>query len=103
MTVYVDNFRANAVVGGVRGRWSHLTADTKVELQAFAARLGLKPEWFQQRCKARSCDPCPHWHYDVVDSKRQKAIQLGAKAIDIRELGALIRARRSTARDSIDV
>lgn len=95
MTVYVDNFRVPAVVRGVRGRWSHLTADTKVELQAFAAQLGLKPEWFQQRCKSKSCDPCPHWHYDVVDSKRLKAIHMGAKAIDIRELGALIRGRRT--------
>lgn len=94
MTVYVDNFRAPAVMGGVRGRWSHLTADTQDELHTFAARLDLKREWFQGRCKMGRCEPCPHWHYDIVDSKRQTAIQLGAKAIDIRELGAIIRGRR---------
>ena len=95
MTVYVDNFRAPAVVGRIRGRWSHLTADTEAELHAFAERLGLHRAWYQAKCKHGPCSPCPHWHYDVVDAKRQTAIQLGAKAIDIRELGAIIRGRRT--------
>jgi hypothetical protein len=93
VTVYVDNFRMPAVVGNVRGRWSHLTADTEAELHTFAERLGLQRAWYQAKCKHAPCNPCPHWHYDVVDSKRLKAIHMGAKAIDIRELGALIRAR----------
>lgn len=97
MTVYVDNFRAPAILCGVRGRWSHLTADTQDELHTFAARLGLQHIWYQQRCKMARCDPCPHWHYDIVDAKRQTAIQLGAKPVDIRELGALIRGRRGVA------
>lgn len=98
MTVYVDNFRTPATVGRIRGRWSHLTADTVEELQAFAARLGHRPEWFQARCKHAKCPTfdgvCVHFHYDVVDAKRAEAIALGAVAIDIREMGALISVRR---------
>lgn len=94
MTVYVDNFRAPARVGRTTARWSHLTADTPDELHTFAARLGLRRAWYQAHCKSQSCEPCPHWHYDVVDAKRQAAIQAGAKSIDIREMGALISARR---------
>lgn len=100
MTVYVDNFRAPARVGNVRGRWSHLTADAPDELHEFAARLGLKREWFQtckKRC-GREGEPCVHWHYDVVDTKRDEAIALGAQAIDIREMGAITSARREALR-----
>lgn len=102
MTVYVDNFRAPATVGHIRGRWSHLTADTVEELHEFADRLGHRREWFQARCKHGSCPTrngvCVHWHYDVVDRKRTEAIALGAKPIDIREMGALISARRKALR-----
>lgn len=98
MTVYVDNFRAPATVGRIRGRWSHLTANTPEELHAFAARLGHRRDWFQGRCKAPKCPTldgvCVHFHYDVVDSNRTKAIALGATPIDIREMGALISVRR---------
>ncbi|MFJ8687381.1 DUF4031 domain-containing protein [Micromonospora wenchangensis] len=102
MTVYVDNFRAPATVGRIRGRWSHLTADTVEELHEFADRLGHRREWFQARCKHGSCPTrdgvCVHWHYDVVDRKRTEAIALGAQPIDIREMGALISARRKALR-----
>lgn len=94
MTVYVDNFRCPATVGRIKGRWSHLTADTRDELHAFAATLGLKRAWFQAKCRTETEDRCPHWHYDVTDSLRTAAIALGAKSIDIREMGALISARR---------
>ncbi|MFI5953781.1 DUF4031 domain-containing protein [Cryptosporangium sp. NPDC051539] len=99
MTVYVDNLRIPARVGGIRGRWSHLTADTPAELHEFAARLGLKRAWFQT-CKTR-CGPagtsCVHWHYDVVSTKRAEAIKLGAKAIDLYELGDILAARHAAA------
>ncbi|MEV1013726.1 MULTISPECIES: DUF4031 domain-containing protein [unclassified Micromonospora] len=100
MTVYVDNARIPATVRRIKGRWSHLTADTVEELNEFAARLGLRPSWFQT-CK-RKCSPegqpCPHWHFDVVDAKRDEAIRLGAKAIDVREMGAITSARRQALR-----
>lgn len=101
MTVYVDNARIPATVGRFRARWSHLTADTPEELHAFAARIGLRRQWFQGRCK-RSPEPagtpCHHWHYDVTDAKRAEAIKAGAQPIDIRVLGALIAGRRAAQR-----
>ncbi len=103
MTVYVDNARIPATVGRIRGRWSHLTADTPDELRAFAARIGLKPEWFQARCKHGTCPTvggvCRHFHFDVVDFKRTEAIAAGAKPIDLREMGALTSARRAAFRE----
>lgn len=98
MTVYVDDFRAPATVGRIKGRWSHLTATTPDELHEFAARLGCRREWFQARCKHAACPTvdgvCVHYHYDVVDRKRFEAIQLGATPIGVREMGALIAYRR---------
>ena len=51
MTIYVDNMRGYARIdhGGrpVTGQWSHLLADDPDELAAFAAHLGLRPEWLQ--------------------------------------------------------
>lgn len=88
MTVYVDNFRVPARVGRITGRWSHLTADTVEELHAFAGRLGLRRSWFQDKGDGR-------WHYDVVDWRREQAIRLGAVPIDLRDMGAYIRARRT--------
>lgn len=102
MTVYVDNFRTPATVGRIRGRWSHLTADTPAELAAFAARIGLRSAWFQARCRYGACPTvdgiCAHFHYDVTDSKRAAAIQAGARAVDLRELGAIVSARRPAYR-----
>lgn len=75
MTVYVDNMRLSAQVGSITGRWSHLMADSDDELNAFAAKLGLKQAWAQYPGTAMS-------HYDVTDSKRRQAIALGAVPID---------------------
>ena len=45
MAVYVDDLSLHADVPDgakvVRGRWSHLFADTEDELRAFAASMGL--------------------------------------------------------------
>ncbi len=99
MTAYVDNARIPARAGGIRARWSHLTADTPAELGQFAARIGLRPAWLQSRCKYGSCPTvdgmCCHFHFDVTDAKRQEAIDAGAKAIDVREMGALTSALRA--------
>jgi len=89
MTVYVDNARIPAMVAGIAGHWSHLTADTKEELFKFAARLGLRVSWLQDNGDGR-------WHFDVTDIARNAAIRAGAKPIDIREMGEFIRQRRQT-------
>lgn len=82
MTVYVDDWRQEARVGTVSGKWSHLTADTEEELHNFAAQLGLKRSWFQHKEGQPWFD-----HYDITESKRQKAISLGAVPITWREAG----------------
>ena len=55
---------------------SHLTADTLDELHAFAKRLGLKREWFQDH----SVMP----HYDLTPKRYQKAIEMGAQVVSMR-------------------
>jgi len=66
MTVYVDNSRLPW-----RGQsWCHLVADSVAELHAFAERLGLKREWFQDKTR--------YPHYDVTVNVRRRALELGA-------------------------
>lgn len=56
-------------------RWAHLVSDSShEELHAFAERLGLRRAWFQGD------------HYDVPAEVRERAIRLGAVAVDSREL-----------------
>lgn len=75
MTVYVDDMRIPARVGRLAARWSHLMADTDEELHAFAAQLGLRRSWAQYPGTWKS-------HYDVTDTKRRQAIQMGARPIE---------------------
>lgn len=98
VTAYVDNARIPATVGRIRAHWSHLTADDKDELHAFAQQIGLKRTWFQTCKRSLACRPterCVHWHYDVTDSKRAEAIAAGAVEIDIRQWSDIIRGRRT--------
>jgi hypothetical protein len=103
MAVYVDDFRVPAAVGRIRGRWSHLTADSPQELVTFAEGIGLRRAWFQRRCKSARCPAvagvCAHFHFDVTDAKRDDAIDAGAIPIDIRYLGDIVRARRTAYRN----
>jgi hypothetical protein len=100
MAVYVDDFHTPARVGGLTARWSHLIADSRDELHAFAERLGLRREWFQDPViNGKPPRPQPGsraaegWHYDVTESKRREALQLGAKAISWLDLHQVIEAR----------
>lgn len=69
--VYVDDYFAPYG----RMRMSHLFADSTGELLAFAAALGLRPNWFQP----------DKWggHFDVCKSVRAEAIRRGAKAVPV--------------------
>jgi hypothetical protein len=72
MAVYVDD----AFVAGDWGFFSgggHLQADSREELHAFAAALGLRPEWFQ----AKPGRP-EHDHYDLNRRGRELALARGA-------------------------
>ena len=86
--IYVDDARIPW-----RGkRWSHLTADTEEALHEFAAKIGLRREWFQPS----STRPEAH-HYDVTDSKRDEAILAGAIPETTEEGARRRRARRAAA------
>lgn len=65
------------------GRWSHLMADSVDELHTFAASIGLKRSWFQ--------DKPGHPHYDLRPSKRALAVRLGAVEVSHQELAAIAR------------
>jgi hypothetical protein len=99
MAVYVDNFAMPARVGVINSQWSHLIADSREELHAFAERLGLRREWFQDPVvngKPRAkpgCRAAENWHYDVTASKRAQAILLGAQAVEWDKLPEIISAR----------
>jgi hypothetical protein len=95
VTVYVDNVRIPATVGHRHAHWCHLTADTQDELHAFAELLGLKRAWFQ-RGRSYAGRPPVGWHYDVTDEMRARALALGAEPISMRDLAAILSARRST-------
>ena len=89
MAVYVDDWRQRARIGPVEDRWSHLLADTDLELHDFAARLGLRRVWFQEHRRHPALD-----HYDVTDAVREDAIALGAVSLTWREAGRMVRTRR---------
>jgi hypothetical protein len=90
MGVYVDNMLRPARVGRIQSRWSHLIADTPEELRAFAARLGMRPEWVQYPGHPRE-------HYDLTEPKRAKAIELGAVQITYPHGIAELIARKKAA------
>lgn len=86
MTVYVDD----AVFPWRGRRWAHLMADELDELHAFAARLGLAREDFQDLRSGA--------HYDVDASTRARAIALGATAVSRTRDRAGMRAIIANAR-----
>jgi hypothetical protein len=63
MGVFVDDMLRHAAVRNgpriVRGRWSHLMADTSDELREFASRLRLNPAWIQEPATVLE-------HYDIT-------------------------------------
>ncbi|HSR64308.1 MAG TPA: DUF4031 domain-containing protein [Xanthomonadaceae bacterium] len=86
MAVYVDD----AVTLWRGHRWAHLMADSLDELHAFAARLGLRREKFQDKTSGA--------HYDVPAPLREEALRLGAIAISRHRDRARMRAVIANAR-----
>ena len=94
LTVYVDDWRQRATIRQREDRWSHLLADDQGELHAMAARLGIPPRGYQRHRRSTALN-----HYDLPESLRLRAIELGAVAITWRELARLTREwRRAGAR-----
>lgn len=78
MTVRVDELKAWPTrIRCFKGGSCHLSADRLDELHAFAARLGLRREWFQEHPLMP--------HYDLTPSKRVRAVALGAAEVSARE------------------
>lgn len=78
MSVYVDH--AEHRFG--RMKMCHMLADTVAELHEFAARIGLRREWFQ---------PLSRPHYDLSKTRRIAAIAAGAVELDRHELVAMMK------------
>lgn len=76
MSVYVDPI--SPCIPNKKWKYSyccHLIGDTVAELHAFAASLGLKRSWFQNKAIP---------HYDLTINKRRSAVRLGAVEIDVK-------------------
>jgi hypothetical protein len=82
MAVYVDDFNAS-----YRGmKMCHMIADTADELLEMVDKIGVQRKWIQ--------DQGTGWeHFDICQSKKAKAVALGAKEIGMRELAAMTMAR----------
>lgn len=70
-----------------RMKMSHMIADTHAELLTMAAKIGVSSNWIQQ---VGTVDE----HFDVCMSARVKAIEAGAKAIPLKDLAFMVKARR---------
>lgn len=90
MAVMVDELRVwpNARHRCFKNGSAHLTADTLDELHAFAARIGLRPEWFQDHRIAP--------HYDLSPKRHAAALALGAELVPMRVQILRMRTARVT-------
>lgn len=90
MTVMVDDLRVwdHAKHRCFKSGSAHLTTDEELldELHTFAARLGLKREWFQDHFIAP--------HYDLSPNKHALALVLGAKYVSALDQARARRAKR---------
>lgn len=84
--VYVDDMRADY------GRMVmfHMIADTREELYDMANRIGVHFAWIQSLGTYRE-------HFDICQSRKERALRLGAVQVTQRELMEKIIARKSPA------
>lgn len=81
MTVYIDKLRyypPGTVNFKGASHWCHMWTDGDIdELHRFAARIGMRYEWFQ---KHRVLN-----HYDLIARRRNAAIKAGAVECDVKD------------------
>ena len=80
MAAYVDPLFASGPRPGWPWRQScHLWADDLVELMTFAQRIGLHPEWLQEK-------PGGLPHFDLHPARRRAAVAAGALEVSLETL-----------------
>jgi hypothetical protein len=82
MTVYVDDMYRHPIGRFGRMKMSHMIADTDDELHAMADKIGVMRRWFQGD------------HYDISITKRELAIQHGARAITLKQCACMAALRK---------
>jgi hypothetical protein len=91
VTVYVDALRDwGWKLRGQPQLSCHMLADTEAELHDMAYAIGMKRTWFQAPPKVSFP------HYDLVASRRARAVQLGAVEVDRGELREVLKRLRAT-------
>ena len=88
MAVYVDDM--SATYG--RYKMCHMIADSRVELDAMADKIGVARKWVQHAGTYKE-------HYDICLSKKAAAVKHGAIAITMMDLGRKLKDRRTNAKD----
>lgn len=91
MTIYIDPLvNWGWVLRGREVESCHMFTDSVdlSELHHMALAIGMKRAWFQNKSTP---------HYDLVASRRIKAIELGAVELDRDQAVAIWRARRGAA------
>ena len=79
MSVYVDVLMKHGwIMYGRPVKSCHMFADTEKELFDMALKIGMKLIWFQNKKKLP--------HFDLVESRRIKAVKFGAIEITSRQL-----------------
>jgi Protein of unknown function (DUF4031) len=89
VTCYVDTVRSYPGAGLRYTRFCHLLADTPDELHAMADALGIPRRFYQ--------DHPWRWHHDLPEHLRERAVELGAQELTLREVGALLARRKADA------
>jgi len=83
--VYIDNMDAP-----YRGMlMCHMIADSTDELLAMADKIGVNRKWIQDAGTYNE-------HFDICQTKKAKAIRLGAKTITMMELGRMLAKREGS-------
>jgi hypothetical protein len=87
MTIYVDPLMSNGwQLRGHAVQNCHLFTDGPLdELHSFAAQIGMKRAWFQDKSTP---------HYDLTPTRRKLAVAIGAVEVDRRQAVAIWRAQR---------
>jgi hypothetical protein len=84
---YVDTVRSYPDAGLRYTEFCHLLADSRDELHAIAAAVGM-PRWTFQ-------DHPWRWHYDLPEHLRPRAVELGAREVTMHVVGALLKQRKA--------